>query len=339
MGGSINRFPAQMPQRNESYRSQVSRGVVAGVGFIQKYGEAPDIDIADNFLTVWDNKSIYVPPTQGRIHDVVSDDIADVGTLLSSGTMTDGGVDFIEDTGATFVSDGVAVGDVALDDDCIAVGIVTSLTEIKLDILGLMRDPENGKAIICGSTDAYRIVTNGSTGASIAYIAGINTLRLDQEEFVILNGTTNVPTANSYFRQHRARVFGANTTGLVGVLTSTAQTDGTISLQIIDGNNQTLMAVYTVPIDKDGFITNWWTNLAGNTVAISNVILWVGLMQGIGYIVQKVALNSSGDSSFVTPESFSKSVPGGADIWITADSSSNNAIVSAGFDVELYQVR
>ena len=89
-----------------------------------------------------------------------------------------------------------------------------------------------------------------------------------QSETVVLNGTTNVPTVNSYTRIFRmyGETFGSDSTNL-GDITATAQTDATVTAQITTGKGQTLMAIYTIPNGKTGYVTQGFCsmNRAGAT--------------------------------------------------------------------------
>jgi len=324
---------------------EVARGNVPGHSAVQKFGEIPDIDSGDGVLTVWDNKAStlgpygnYTPPTVAQTHDVASSVAADTGTVTSSGTATGGSTSTLEDTGATFSTDGVLVGDMLLNDTDDAIGVVTAITsETELAVAGLMRSPTSGgnSGPTNDDSDSYRVVTNASTGISIIHLQGIAVDRTSQSEFVVLNGTSNVATTNTYYRQFRGQVFGRGTTGASGDITSTAQTDATVSLRVSATRNQTMMAVYTVPIDKDAKIIQWWASLSkkGNASVIVN--LWVGILDGIPYPVQPRTLNATGSSEFRHESPLPWNVPGGAEIWVTADTDTNNSGVSAGFDIVL----
>jgi len=327
------------------YFLDVAEGDEGGSAAIAKFGEAPDIDTADGFLTIWGNKAAtlgdrgnYTPPTTARLHNIVSTSTADVGTVLSSGTVTTGTTTVLEDSSATFSTDTVAAGDLVLNDTNDSIGIVTTVdSETKLSILGVMRQAANGRANGANANgDAYRIVTNGSTGASVIHIDGLDISRLEQEEFVVLNGTTDVATATAYVAMNRAKTFGvASTQDNTGTITATAQTDSTVTLQIQASENQTMQAVYTVPINKDGYIYRWWGALSKKGTASARIVLWVGILDGYHYPIQPRSLNSTGNSSFSDRFSLPLFIPGGASVWVAADSDTNNIGVSAGFDVIL----
>lgn len=314
-------------------RVALSKGLITGFSIVEKFGENPDIDTT-TFEYIWDGGGVYVAPTQARLHDVVSDNIADEGTVLSSGTATGGSLTTLIDTTATFSTDTVAAGDVILNDTNMDLGTVISVdSETQLTVRMFMpTNGDQGGANAIG--DSYRIVTNASTGASIFWISGLSASFTKQEEFVVLNGTTDVETANTYIRQSRARVYGPGTTGAVGTITSTAQTDATVTCQIIDGNNQTQMAIDTIPVGKTGFMIEWWGSLSRAVAATSIIHLRIGTLAGISYLIQPRAMNSTGNTGF-SHKNKSHLIPGGTDVWVEANSSANNVGVTAGFDIIL----
>jgi hypothetical protein len=164
---------------------RVRRGLVPKHTMINKFGENPLVPNSEVFQTVWDGTGIYVAPTTARIHNVASDEAADDGDILSSGTATDGSVIVIIDDGATFVSDGVTVGDYILNDTKLTIGVATTVTEDRIDVANNMRNPNSGiTATGNESGDDYRIVTNASTGASILHIKGLSSSFLNREEFI-----------------------------------------------------------------------------------------------------------------------------------------------------------
>jgi hypothetical protein len=323
-----------MPQfYTTDYYMEVGKCKIPGHTLMAKFGENPDIDAG--FETIWDAGGIYVPPTQARIHNVVSSLAADAGTTITSGTATGGSTTALVDSTAPFGS--VNVNDAVLNDTNMSIGFVTAVTSnSELALVRSMRDPESGENGVANkSGDAYRIVRDASTGTSILHVQGLNAFFLGQDEFVVTNGLSNVATVGSYIRQFRARVFSTAAADAVGTITSTAVTDGTVSLQVINGNNQTLMAVYTIPANKTGMLVRWWGSMSKKQSASSVINLRAGQLDKIGYIVQVRSVNSTGSSSFDHGFKIPILFPGGSDMWIEADSSAADVGIAGGFDIVL----
>ena len=330
-----------MPQfYTTDFFMEVAKGNIPGHSLVAKFGEVLDLPNTGVFEDVWDAGGNYAPPTQARIHNVASTGPSaanDTGTVLSSGTATGGSLTTLVDSTATFVTDTVAVGDAVLNDTNVEIAAVTEVTsETTLTFLGSMRSPSSGLFGFANKAgDAYRIVTNASTGASVFHIGlSLDASFLDQEEFIVLNGASNVATVGSYIRQSRARVFGPGTTGAAGDITSTAVDDGTVSMQILGSNNQTLMAIYTVPANKIGYIVKWWGSMSRAVAsATSDFHLRGGTIDGIGYLLQDRSFTTTGSSQFTFDYAVPIPIPGGSDIWVEANSNANAVGVASGFDV------
>ena len=320
------------------YYLELAKGNIPRHSAIAKFGEKPNI--VTGFETIWDGPGVYVPPSQARFHNIASDLAVDAGDLISSGTATGGSVTSLIDSSGTFETDNVAVEDLILNDEKVELGEVSSVvSETEIQIVRSMRDPESG---LDGegheNGDAYRIVRDASTGVSVLHIIGLNLFFREQREFVLLNGLLDVVTAKSYVRQYRGRVFASDAANAVGTITSTTigETIETISLQVIDGNNQTLMAVYTIPGNLMGLVTRWWGSMSKKQSATSVVKLRVGQLDHLGYIEQVRAIRSTGSSAFDHEFKVATLLPGGSDIWMEADADAASVGVSGGFDVVLY---
>jgi hypothetical protein len=319
------------------YFVEVGKGNVAGSDLMAKFGENPSIAAAAGFEVVWDAGGDYVVPTAPSLHNIVSSLAADAGQVVSGpSTATGGSVTTLVDSEADFVTDSVVAGDRVLNDTTMMSGIVSTVDDLNtITLLGTMTSPDTGlEGTANSSGDSYRIVRDASTGASILHIAGLGSTRLEQEEFVVLNGVGIVATTKLWSRQHRARIFATAATDAAGTITSTAQSGGTVTLQVINGNNQTLMAVYTCPSNMICYIIKWWGSLSkttgGGAVAIMN--LRAGTLDGVGYIVQTRAMDNAGSSNFTYDYAIPIAIPGGADVWVEADTTSLVG-VSSGFDI------
>ena len=118
------------------------------------------------------------------------------------------------------------------------------------------------------STDANDDGDPVGTGARTINIQGLDSNWILQSEDITLNGTSNVATANTYHRIFRMKVLTVGSGGVnAGIITATAQTDATVTAAIQAGNNQTLMAIYTVPADKKAYVTNMYASFSASTPA------------------------------------------------------------------------
>ena len=328
---------------SQDYFFEIAKGNRPGHKLLAKFGENPNIQTGGP-ETIWDGGGVYAPPTAARIHNIVSSLAADAGQIISSGNATGGSLISLEDDFATFQVDGVAIGDFLLNDENVELGVVTGIvSESELALVRAMRDPELGLDGQANEfNDAYRVVRDNGAGASILYLFGHSPAFLEQREFVVLNGLTDVPTEKSYIRQQRARVFASASSGALGLITSTTigETVETVSLQIINGNNQTMMALATIPINKIGLVTRWYAQVSKKQSISSIVDLRIGQLDlnKPGYITQRRSLQTLGTSAFDHKFSPALVLPGGSDIWIEADTDSNGTGIAAGFDIIIINV-
>lgn len=315
---------------------ELSKGNVEGHSSISKFGVNGDLDAGSGFETIWDGGAVYVPPTVASLHDVASTLAADAGTILISGSAASGSETTLVDTNADFVSAGVAIGDHVLNDTQNVIGVISAFTATTLTLAGSMRNPEDGLRDSANEAgDSYRIVTNTTAGASYIFINGLDSNYLEASEFIVLNGTTNVPTTKLYIRQFRARAFGPNADETAGVVTSTSQVGSTVSCQIDNGSNQSLMCIYTVPVNKTAYLTKWQGSITTKTSASATMILRAGTLDGIGYILQVGVLNTAGGSDLLYEPTVPLKISGGVDIWVEGESDTNNTGVASGFDIVL----
>ncbi len=96
----------------------------------------------------------------------------------------------------------------------------------------------------------------GTTGARTVQIFGLDSNWLEQNEVITLLGTDTIITDNTYMRLFRMMVItagsGASNAGKI-----TAHAVGTVRMAQIDtARNQTLMAIYTIPGNKIGYLTS-----------------------------------------------------------------------------------
>jgi len=182
-----------------------------------------------------------------------------------------------------------------------------------------------------------------STGANRVEIQGLDSNWNKITETVILEGTDDVATSNSYLRIFRMKVSMVGSGGEnAGDITATAQTDGTITAAIVAGNNQTLMAVYTVPAGKTAYMVQYYSSMNRRSPSSSSVDIRVLVKPDASVSTSpfqlKHILGMFIDGASYILHSFYPFMRIGekSDIVMRAtDCTDNNTDVSAGFDLIL----
>jgi hypothetical protein len=133
------------------------------------------------------------------------------------------------------------------------------------DLGGNQYYPTSAGVISVVSSDAND--DGGDTGARTVEIQGLDGNYAEISETVTLNGTSAVTTTKLFHRVFRGKVLTAGSSGI---------NEGTITLSIggnnvasisADNGGQTLMAVYTVPAGKKGYIIKFQGSLSKNQEA------------------------------------------------------------------------
>ena len=104
------------------------------------------------------------------------------------------------------------------------------------------------------------------TGARTVEVQGLDANYLPIAETVTLNGISAVTTTNSFIRVFRMRIVTAGT-GQVNAGNITASIGGTDIARILPDKGQTLMAVYTIPAGKEGYLVKFQGTLSKNQEA------------------------------------------------------------------------
>jgi len=188
------------------------------------------------------------------------------------------------------------------------------------------------------STDAGDDGAPVGVGARTIQIYGLTSWATKEtSEVITMNGTTNVPTANSYVIIHRMKVLTKGATNSnVGVISATADTDGTVTAYILAGNGQTLMAVYGIPSIQDAYVYGVWGAVNRKTTGVMDMRLLVNPEPDAELLnflhKQTVAINSAGNTDMYHPSTPPKKIAGPAIIKLVGFGSANDMDCSAGFD-------
>jgi hypothetical protein len=149
-----------------------------------------------------------------------------------------------------------------------------------------------------------------------------------------LTGTTVVALDTALWRVFRMKNVG--TADVAGVVHASTATKTVSYAQIKDGNNQTLMALYTIPVGKTGYLTAGSASLVGTVRTYS--IDGHFYMRPFGQVFQlkhTFGLSSDGSSAYQHFYNIPLVIPALTDIKVSVISSATNGVVNSTFDIVL----
>ena len=182
-----------------------------------------------------------------------------------------------------------------------------------------------------GSADITKIVsTAADTGTAEVQGLDVNGDLVVQN--ATLNGTTAVTLTTPLWRVFRIKNMGS--TDWSGDVTCT---DGTTTYAKVQaGNNQTLMALYTIPNGYTGYMLKGTNSLAG----VSRSYAVAGKMSmrpygGVFQLKKTFGLQSDGSSFFEMDYPLPAKIAGKTDIKVEVISSASGGVVNTTFDILL----
>jgi hypothetical protein len=159
-----------------------------------------------------------------------------------------------------------------------------------------------------------------------------------QTENVELAGAGSTNTVGSYIRIFRMKVIRVGANGVASAnITATAAVDGTVTASITTPNNQTLMAIYTVPLGCTAYVTGYYA--AMNRATPASVSVDINLFVKPDADVATSPWQLKGADSHIEHK-FDPWLAVGekSDIKMQAtDCTTNDTDMSAGFDIVLRQ--
>jgi hypothetical protein len=177
--------------------------------------------------------------------------------------------------------------------------------------------------------DILTVAPAPGTGAHTVQIYGLDAKYVEQNELITMNGQVDVVSSLSYLRLNRMVVRSAGTGGAnAGAITAKDATNTRTMANISIGDNQTLMALWTVPADNDGHIAVFW---AGSATAKTSIIdLVVRPFGEVFQVKRRVVLNASHEQNVFT---FTEFIPEKSDVEVIGITTGGGGAISAGFDI------
>lgn len=193
------------------------------------------------------------------------------------------------------------------------------------------------------SADIDRISSDNAADTEPIEVIGLDTNWDVVTQTKTLTGQTPVALDTSLVRVFRMINIGSSDlVGSIFCFVNVATTLGvpdTITntrAMINNGNNQTLMAIYSVPRLKTAYIINWYGSLSSaKASSFNNLRMKARPFEQVFQLKHTSTLSSAGSSHiqhiFNVPQAF----PAKTDFIMLSDSSVNDNAVSAGFDLIL----
>jgi len=194
------------------------------------------------------------------------------------------------------------------------------------------------ETVTIASSSVNDINTTG-TGIHSLRIYGLDANGLEQTEDILLNGTTLVTSSLLYLRLNRAKGLSGGTL---------AHNDGNITIRqsITTANifavmpatyNTTMIAAYTIPAGKNGYILSQRATIANKNSAAVDIRIKVRQPGNLFTVNGEAALNSTGTGYINIDFKVPLQIPPLTDLFIEAEASAKVA-VTAFFDILLVDI-
>jgi len=166
--------------------------------------------------------------------------------------------------------------------------------------------------------------TDGGDGQDIE-VQGLSSDGTLTVQTKTLDGTTAVALDTALWRVFRLRNMGV--TDNAGIVHASVSNKATSYAQIAIGNNQTLMALYTIPLGKTGYLLQGTNSLTGTnrTYSVSGKMS-MRAYGGVFQLKKTFGLSSDGSSYMVMPFPLPAKMPAKTDIRVSAISSATGGI-------------
>lgn len=192
------------------------------------------------------------------------------------------------------------------------------------------------------TADIDSLVSNNAGDTMDIEVLGLDANYAVVTQTVTLTGQTRVALPTPLFRVFRMKNVGStDVAGTVACYVDVAAPGGVVSTAanvraiISDGNNQTLMALYTIPAGKTGYMRDWYASISRTRGTLSTIKLFAKPEGQVFQLKHISSIDNAGTSyvqhQYVEPEVFAEKT----DIQILANCSVNTTGVSAGFDIVL----
>ena len=179
------------------------------------------------------------------------------------------------------------------------------------------------------------------TGAWIAQVVGLDGSYNEINEIIALNGINPVVTTQAFLRCATVLILtaGSGQENVGSITGRQSTTTANVFFVAPPTSNRSLICAYTVPANKQAFITGGFATLAKKGNASSEIKASVRFPGSVFQVVEWFAVDGAGSSyvyrDFEIPLI---GVPTGTDIRVQADADTNNIGIAAGLEIFIVDV-
>lgn len=170
---------------------------------------------------------------------------------------------------------------------------------------------------------------NASDNGKKLTIQGLDANYKFQEETITMSSSSNTASTLSFIRLNRGFVLNGSTNTNDVFVTKNSNT----VLKVTAGKGQTLMAVYTVPADKTGYITQGTASIQSGADATGD--MFVRYFNQTSFRVGHSFEVSGTGGQYIYKFTAPIAIPEKSDVDVRATVRSNNARLTAAFDIIL----
>jgi len=171
---------------------------------------------------------------------------------------------------------------------------------------------------------------NASDNGKEIIVIGLGADYAEQSEVISVSSAGPVTTTKSFLRVYRAYMYNGSSTNIADI---NIQVSGTTVARISAGKGQTLMAVYTVPAGYTAYITKGVCSCQAGADATGDMYVRYG-GQSAFRIGHSFEVSGSG-GQYIYDFDVPVAIPEKSDIDVRARVRSNNARITAAFDLIL----
>jgi hypothetical protein len=208
--------------------------------------------------------------------------------------------------------------------------------QVALDAQETIWDGSNEYTFPDNAGEDMEVVSSSGTDNQNIVIQGLDENFMEKTWTGTLEGTTpvNIGTWTRIFRG-----YNDDSTDFIGDITINEVGGTTDYMRIIDGNNQTLMCLYTIPADKIGYLTKYSLSAQKASSASINFTAQIRTREfGKVFRVREIVSFGTDHDTQRSLDFPTKLQPKTDIIFNIVDSDGNNGAVNADFDIALHDL-